>query len=563
MTAQREWFEKDYYEVLGVSDTATQKEITRAYRKLAREYHPDANPGDAAAEERFKEISAAYDVLGDAEKRKEYDEVRRLGPMGGFGGPVGGAAPGGGFGGPGGFTFTTEDFAGGGGFGDLLGNLFGRGRDAGRGPGGAGPQRGADLEAELHLAFDDAVHGVTTSLHLTSDAACSRLPRQRRRARHRPRSSARPAPAAASSTTTRACSASSQPCPTVRRPGHDHRGPLPQLPRHRRRAPAPRGQGAHPAGVDGRPADPAEGPGRPGPQRRPARRPVRQVPRRAAPAVRPRGDDLTITVPVTFPEAALGADIAVPTLDGGPVTMRIPAGTRSGRTFRVKGRGRARRPKGTRRPARHRRGGGAGQAVRRRAQGRRGAGRGEPRVAASAPGGGGDLIVMGAKDRTEAVYVISVAAELAGVHPQTLRIYERKGLRRPGPHRRRQPPLQRGRHRAPAPHPGPHQRGPQPGRGASGSSRSRPSSAARRPSSTAAREQQRRGRRRRERRYRRELVPVRQAVVLYQGGRRRRRSGESSERSPKLDNDHSRLSSSQRVRHGSLTAWRSTPTAGR
>ena len=82
MTAQREWFEKDYYKVLGVSDTATQKEITRAYRKLARENHPDAKPGDTAAEERFKEISAAYDVVGDADKRKEYDEVRRLGPDG-------------------------------------------------------------------------------------------------------------------------------------------------------------------------------------------------------------------------------------------------------------------------------------------------------------------------------------------------------------------------------------------------------------------------------------------------------------------------------------------------
>src|SRR5580698_1211176 len=106
MAPQREWFEKDYYQVLGVSSTATDKEITKAYRKLAKQYHPDANPG---SEDRFKESSAAHDVLGGPARRKEYDEVRRLGPMaGGFGGP------GGGFGGPGGAgnaggTFRVED----------------------------------------------------------------------------------------------------------------------------------------------------------------------------------------------------------------------------------------------------------------------------------------------------------------------------------------------------------------------------------------------------------------------------------------------------------------------
>src|SRR5580692_6895517 len=128
MAAQREWFEKDYYKVLGVVSTASDKEITRAYRKLAKEHHPDANPG---SEDRFKEISAAYDVLGDAEKRKEYDEVRRLGPM----------AAGGGFGGPGGASFRIDDL---GDLGDLFGGIFGGGRQGRRR--GRGPQRGADVE---------------------------------------------------------------------------------------------------------------------------------------------------------------------------------------------------------------------------------------------------------------------------------------------------------------------------------------------------------------------------------------------------------------------------------
>ncbi len=114
MAAQREWFEKDYYAILGVPETATAKEITKAYRKLARELHPDKNPGDAQAEERFKAVSAAYDVLGDDAKRAEYDEVRRLGPIGGMGG------------GPGGFTFNVDDSGMGGGLGDLLGQMFGR-----------------------------------------------------------------------------------------------------------------------------------------------------------------------------------------------------------------------------------------------------------------------------------------------------------------------------------------------------------------------------------------------------------------------------------------------------
>ena len=154
MAQQREWFEKDYYEILGVASTAPEKDIKRAYKNLARKLHPDQNPGDAAAEERFKEVSGAYDVLGDAEKRKEYDEVRRLGPAAaGFGGHGPGA---------GGFNFGSGDL---GDLGDIFGGLFGGSRRQ-------RAQRGADLETALHLGFRDAVVGVTTTVSLPSNDAC-------------------------------------------------------------------------------------------------------------------------------------------------------------------------------------------------------------------------------------------------------------------------------------------------------------------------------------------------------------------------------------------------------
>jgi len=329
---QREWFEKDYYKVLGVAESADQKAITRAYRKLARQNHPDAKPGDNAAEERFKEISAAYDVVGDPAKRKEYDEVRRMGPVGAYG-PGGG---GGGFG-PGGFTFTTGDGAGVGDLGDLLGGLFGRGGRRG-GSRGTGPQRGDDLEAELHLSFEDAVGGVTTTVHLTSEASCSTC----HGSGARPGTSPVVCPECAGrgvvddnqgvfsfSSPCPRCGGRGlvveDPCPTCRGSGREHR---------------PREVKVRiPAGVtDGRRIRLK---GRGGPGRNGGPPGDLFVIARVTPSDRygVSGRNLTITVPVTFAEAALGADIAVPTLDGPPVTLRIPPGTRAGRTFRVKGRG--------------------------------------------------------------------------------------------------------------------------------------------------------------------------------------------------------------------------------
>lgn len=326
MAPQREWFEKDYYRVLGVSETASAKEIKSAYRKLSRQYHPDANPGDAAAEERFKEISAAYDVVGDADKRKEYDEVRRLGPAAaGFPG-----------GGPGGFTFTD-----GGDLGDLLGGLFGRGdrRRGGAGAArGAGPHRGQDLETELHLSFDDAVAGVTTEVHLTSDAPCSTCSGSGAKPGTMPRSCSNCGGRGVVSDNQGLFSFSSpcpfcagrgsvvdDPCGTCRGTGVERRPREVKL--------------RVPAGVDDGQRIRLKGRGGPGRNGGPPGDlyvVVRVSPHRLFAR---KGQDLTLSVPVTFPEAALGADITVPTLQGPSVTLRVPAGTRSGRTFRVKGKG--------------------------------------------------------------------------------------------------------------------------------------------------------------------------------------------------------------------------------
>jgi molecular chaperone DnaJ len=325
MAPQREWFEKDYYRVLGVPGSASAKEIKSAFRKLSREYHPDANPGDSAAEERFKEVSSAYDVVGDPERRKEYDEVRRLGPAAsGF--------PGGGGFGDGGVQFTD-----GGDLGDLLGNLFGGAQRRGGGRGG-GPHRGQDLETELHLSFEDAAAGVTTTVHLTSDAPCHTC--------HG--SGAKPG------TTPHVCGncggrgtvndnqglfSFSSPCPVC-----GGRGSIIDEP-----CPTCGGSGIErrprdvkvriPAGVDEGQRIRLKGRGGPGRNGGPPGDLFVVV--RVAPHAlfQRKGRDLTITVPITFAEAALGADITVPTLSQGPVTVRIPAGTRSGRTFRAKAKG--------------------------------------------------------------------------------------------------------------------------------------------------------------------------------------------------------------------------------
>ncbi len=330
MAPQREWLEKDYYAVLGVAPDADQKAVTKAYRALARQLHPDANPGDASAEERFKEVSSAYDVVGDPETRKEYDEVRALAARGGGFGP-------GGFGGFDGQNVNVGDL---GDLGSLFGNLFGRG-GGGRGPAGpAGrrPRRGTDLETELHLSFTDAVDGVTTAVRILADAVCSTCHGDGARPGTRPTTCPQcrgqgvvaddQGPFSFSSPCPRCGGRGSvieDPCPTCSGSGIERR------PREVKvRIPAGVTDGTR-IRVKGRGA-----PGRDGGEAGDLFVVCRVAPH---PLFRIDGRNLTLTLPVTFPEAALGADVAVPTLHGDPVTVRIPAGTPNGRRLRVKGKG--------------------------------------------------------------------------------------------------------------------------------------------------------------------------------------------------------------------------------
>jgi molecular chaperone DnaJ len=282
MTGQ-DWLEKDFYGVLGVDKDASANDIKKAYRKLARTLHPDAKPGDAAAEQRFKEVGEAYAVLSDPEQREQYDAVRAMaggarftaGPGGqaGFEDLFGGLF-GGGAGAPGGtrVRFTTGGPAGapGGqaGFEDLLGGLFGGGYEGYGAP--RGPRPGQDVQATTTLPFRDAVTGSTVTLR-TADGrtVTARIP----------------------------------------------------------------------AGVKDGQRIRLRGKGQPGEDGAPAGDLVITVSVAPHPVFTREGDNLKVTVPVSFPEAALGAQVPVPTLDGGTVRVKVPPGTPSGRTLRVRGRG--------------------------------------------------------------------------------------------------------------------------------------------------------------------------------------------------------------------------------
>ena len=334
----KDFLEKDYYKVLGVAKGASADEVKKSYRKLARKYHPDANKGDSKAEERFKEISEAYNVLSDDKRRKEYDEARSLFGSGGVRMP---GAGGGGYGFDLGDLFGGSSGGGGTGgrLGDILGGVFGGGRST-----QPRPRRGADVETETSLSFSDAIDGVTVSLQLAGEGPCK----------------ACMGTGAKAGTVPRVCPtcegtgqgsrnlgnfAFSEPCKTCRGRGLVVDDPCPVCSGSGRAMSTRTIQARIPAGVGDGQRIKLKGKGVPGERGGPPGDLYVRVHVTPHRVFGRSGQNLTVTVPVTFPEAALGAEIKVPSHRGMPVNLRIPAGTPNGRTFRVRGKG-VRRPDG-------------------------------------------------------------------------------------------------------------------------------------------------------------------------------------------------------------------------
>jgi molecular chaperone DnaJ len=346
----KDFLEKDYYAALGVAKDAESSAIKKAYRKLARDLHPDKNPGNAEAEARFKEVSEAYDVLSDSKKRAEYDEARSLfgsGYGGGFrpGNFAGGGFPGGAGGFPGGTTtfdmsdvFGTRTAGAGGGLGDLFSDLFGASSGgSARRSSAAGPVKGSDVTAEVNLGFDEAVHGATLPLSLSGPGTCNTC----HGSGARPGSSVHTCPNCGGSgfaAVNQGGFSFSEPCRECRGKGQIVDEPCPEC----------HGSGSTvqtrtitvrvPAGVNDGAKLRIAGKGSPGTRGGPAGDLYVTVRVGAHPLFGRSGKDLTLDVPISFAEATLGTTLRVPTLDGA-VSLKVAPGTPSGRTLRVRGRG--------------------------------------------------------------------------------------------------------------------------------------------------------------------------------------------------------------------------------
>jgi molecular chaperone DnaJ len=311
------------YDTLGVKKGASADEIKKAYRKLARQYHPDTNQGDKSAEERFKQVQTAYDVLADPEKRKAYD---RFGSTNGRGAP-----------GPGGPNVDFGDFEWSGDLGDIFGNIFNRGGGGGGRRGRLQPVRGADVETEVRLSFEDSLRGAEAKVPVELTVACSECGG----------TGAQPgtAPVICPECNGRGVTsesqglfALSQPCPRCRGNGTVIEKPCPKCKgsgRERRRRTYT--VKIKPGVKDGTKIR-LKGKGEAGQHGGPNGDLI--VVTRVTPSetYERRGDDLIVQVPVSFPTAALGGKVDVPTPEGA-VSLKIPAGSEDGKLLRIKGRG--------------------------------------------------------------------------------------------------------------------------------------------------------------------------------------------------------------------------------
>jgi molecular chaperone DnaJ len=304
---------KSPYEVLGVSKNASQDELKKAYRKLVREVHPDRNPGN---EERFKEVQGAYDVLSDPEKRKQYD---RFGSADGQPGPTAGT------------TFDFGDFD----LGDIFGGIFNRGGGGRQQP--QRGQRGNDVEVEVRVSFEDALQGVQTTVPVQLELACHTC--------HGTGAAPGTAPIVCPKcngsgvvATSQGLFALQQPCPQCHGMGSIVQTPCPTCHGTGRERRTKRYTVKIPAGVKDGTRIKLKGKGEAGYGGAAAG--DLYVVTRVEPSkiYERRGDDLVVTVPVSFPTAALGGTVEAPT-PGGAVSLKIPAGTEDGKLLRIKGRG--------------------------------------------------------------------------------------------------------------------------------------------------------------------------------------------------------------------------------
>lgn len=325
---------KDFYKILGVSKDASQSQIKKAYRKLARDNHPDSHPDNKQAEDRFKEVSEAYAVLSNPEKRKEYDEQQEM--FSRFGGGFGGSGFGGGFGRPGGgygtqAGATQMDFD----LSDLLGGMFGSGDGRSR----TRARRGEDLQSEASISFEQAVDGATIPLRLSSDEACPTCHGTGAKPGTAPKVCAKCEGSGMQTSTSGGVFAMTEPCSNC-----GGRGMIVETPcetcRGQGRRPATHTVNVRvPAGVQDGQRIRIKGKGGAGANGGPDGDLFLLVHVADHPEFGRRGKDLTVDVPIAFDDAVLGANISVKTLHGDSVTLKIPAGTPSGRTFRVRGRG--------------------------------------------------------------------------------------------------------------------------------------------------------------------------------------------------------------------------------